>query len=263
MRLFGFISLLALLGCAEPEIIPFNNPLMPGDPEYIPMVVSIVSSPDDYETLSTNETSIAWTGNYPGMLYSHRLDNMAWSDWSADTTTTLKFLDEGLHSFSIMGKYYEVYTRGGAAKIYFITDYIRGPAVWLRPQHQTVDVTGLGVVSIMLEDVSQLKSISVRIQYDTTAARILDVTLLDGAGTLISASLGTTEAIVNTDTAGIASIDLSFRIGASGSGAIARIGVLVTKSTTLKIHPSVLMRDTENEEIVVILLVNAEIEKNN
>ena len=101
-----FLSLL-VFSCDEEELA--QNLFDPNQDDYVPPETTITSDPPSL--IITNSTSFSYSGNELVSEYSHRVNHEGveseWSDWTQDTTAFYDYLDEGLHSFEVKGRYTE------------------------------------------------------------------------------------------------------------------------------------------------------------
>ena len=99
---FLILSLLLFLSC-KAELA--TNPLDEESSEYVEPETTITVTDLDGSTLATSTVTIGFEGNDLVIEYSYNLDSSGYSDWSSSTSVTLAYLDEGLHTFSVKGRY--------------------------------------------------------------------------------------------------------------------------------------------------------------
>ena len=68
------------------------------------------------------------------MLFSYKLDNQNWSNWSNVKEATFTYLDEGKHTFMVKAKYINNIEQEEPAKVDFTVDAVKGPALMFRPR---------------------------------------------------------------------------------------------------------------------------------
>ena len=74
--LFVFLLFSVFSGCEEEEFL-LANPLDPGNPEYIPPQVTIVSGPSEGATLAIPSAKFLWEGNVESsILFRHFFDGL-------------------------------------------------------------------------------------------------------------------------------------------------------------------------------------------
>ena len=175
MKRFFYITLTALLlwTCGE-EFQP-DNPLDPETPDYESPAVIFVASISDGDTLETETVTFGWTGNELVTAYRYQLDNDVWSAWSADTTATFDYLDEGDHNVSIQSSYLSGDT-SSVASVSFVVDAVTGPALMFYPRRHIASVGETVTFQILAEEVEDLTAAEFTISFDTTDLEIISIT---------------------------------------------------------------------------------------
>lgn len=264
MKYTYILILMTLICCEALEGPDYENPRIPGDPGYVPPVVTLISPIEDNGVLQSDSVEFAWFGNKPELLFSYKITGQAWSPWQPDTSITYRGLNEGANEFSVTGKYYNIVTDETETTVHFTVDDISGPAIWLKPRLQTISNTQAAIIDIMLEDVSDLMVMSIKINYNPSEASVWGITVFDGDRSFLKITGATITSATNIDTIGTITLDLLVTggepFGISGSGAIARILFNAFTNTILTIQPTSILRDINNEVIVIQETVSAEVE---
>ena len=128
---FLILSLLLFLSC-DAELV--TNPLDEEGSEYVEPETTITVTDLDGSTLATSTVTIGFEGNDEVIEYSYNLDSSGYSDWSSSTSATLDYLDEGLHTFSVKGRYASMEEDETPASISFTVNAVTGPALMFYPR---------------------------------------------------------------------------------------------------------------------------------
>jgi len=255
MKRFFYIALTALLlwTCGE-EFQP-DNPLDPETPDYESPTVIFVASISDGDTLETETVTFGWTGNELVTAYRYKLDNYNWSAWTADTTATFDYLDEGDHSVSIQSSYSSGDT-SSVASVLFIVDAVTGPALMFYPRRHLASVGETVTFQILAEEVEDLTAAEFTFSFDPEDLEIISIT----QGSMFTES---GESIFHAETgSGTLSILTAILGGenpsVSGTGDLVTVEVSVvqTGETELTFDGSEVLRDPENNTISVNITVN-------
>ena len=168
-----FILFLLFLSCAD-EFVP-ENPIDPGNPDYIPPIVSITGGLESGQTITQENLTVNFSGNETSMLFRTRLDSMNWSGWANALNATLEYLDEGDHQFSLQGKY----TTGDTSDIVslpFTVDAVQGPSLMHHPRRQYASQGETIQFTIIAEEVFDLAGLELVIEYDPAKVELMGVT---------------------------------------------------------------------------------------
>ncbi len=251
IRIVLFLILTFFLSCAE-EFVP-ENPIDPDNPEYIPPIISIVSGPTEGQMLLTSSIVVEFSGNETSMLFRTKLDSNNWSGWFSSQSTTLDYLDEGDHLFSVQGRY----TTGDTSAVIsigFSVDAVEGPALLFHPRRHTAATGETVTFQVLLEEVYNMTGTEFVLDYNPSKMSIEDVRqgdLFNTIGTPIFFSefdLGTGRLTI---TSAVWAGDV---FGFTGTGVIAEIDVKLLQdgSTTIGFDGSEEMRGPENNEIGIL-----------
>ncbi|MFB0515765.1 MAG: cohesin domain-containing protein [Candidatus Neomarinimicrobiota bacterium] len=249
---------------SEPE---FDNPLIPGDPTYEPPQTTITSGPVEGAVVDTHTVSFTWRGNQTIMTFSYRLNESGWSAWSADTMVTYTYQDEGDYLFEVKGRYLSWIEEDTAAFRNYTVDDIHGPALWLQPRYQEVDLGGTFTVEVMLEEMENVFAVKAVLEFDTAKLQVENIEVYDDARSLLKANGGTVIPFSKYDnTIGTATIDVATATGdppgVSGTGAIALIAFTAVQSgqTEITFDTASAIRDPDNQDISLYETVAALVE---
>lgn len=160
---------------------PDDNPLDPDNPDYEPPLATIIEGPSDESTITTDVVTFRWTGNNNDCLFSYRLNNSTWSDWSTDTVVTLDYLDEVEHVFQVMAKYPTDSIQHIPDERSFTVDAIKGPALWLYHKKVETTVNDTFSVKVMVDEVTDLAMMSIVLNFDPTYLQIQEYSVLENS----------------------------------------------------------------------------------
>jgi len=166
-----------LATCAKlPSEPGFDNPIIPGDPNYEPPLTTILSGPNEGAIIDSHSVSFTWTGNQPDMDYVYRLNGGGWSAWSSDSSIVFSLLDEGDYQFELKGRFSPGLEEDVPQSRFYSIDDIHGPALWLSPRSTVANLSSARSFEIILEEVANVMIAATTIAYDPTK---LEVTQLD------------------------------------------------------------------------------------
>jgi len=205
--------------------------------------------------LDTSTVTITWSGNDLVVEYAYSL-NDDWSGWSADTSVTLNYLDEGDYTFSVKGRYAPEVEDESPATVNFSVDMVQGPALRVYTLLTEMSVDNTANVDIYAEEVDSLMSATITLSYDTASLEIVSVS----QGDMFA---GTGESVfIYEDGSGTITIHTMFMGGdspyVSGTGSLAAIVVkaLVLGSHNLSLDGAQLLKTHTNRSISIIEKVN-------
>ena len=183
--------------------------------------------------LDTSIVTITWEGNEHVTEYSYILTSSNWSEWIADTSITLHYLDEGAQTFSVKGRYDSGKEDETPDSVNFFVDMVGEDGIRVYPLLTefsiTVDDSG-GVILgstqnifIYAEEVENLVFFSFQVQYDPDTLSI-DVQNIS-QGNLFSGSTSSSIFLHESISSGL--IEVSFSAlgsaGVSGTGSLAQL----------------------------------------
>lgn len=227
-KVWALIGLIAA-GCGgdlptEPE---FDNPLDPDSPTgtYVAPETSILSGPADGEVVDNYSVTFSWSGNERVTEYSFRLTSGEWSQWGSAATVTLSPLDEGDYTFEVKGRYLTGDEDDTPDTRSFTIDDIQGPALWLSPRKVEVANGSEFTLSLMAEDVTDLKALLVVVEFDPTKIALVSWQLLDQTGQFLTQHNANVIALVDSSlSTGSIGFNLALaggdQLGVDGSGII-------------------------------------------
>jgi len=230
-RYIIFYIIFFIFSCEEN--IVFDNPLdEQNNPNFMPPETLFINQALEGSTLDTSSVTIDWTGGDLVQQYKYKLNQSDWSNWSADTTITLNYLDEGDYTFSVLGRYSQDIEEEIPAEVNFSVDMVQGPGIRIFPLLQEFDWTGSGpmLIEIYGEEVDGLVLISFQLEYDQNIINISsdDISL----GTLITdtAPLSSWIEIYEEIDDGLIEINFSLLAheGVSGTGSLFSIEPVVS-----------------------------------
>ena len=242
---------------SEPE---FNNPLIPGDPNYTDPQTTITSGPAEGAVLDSHAVTFSWTGNRDEMEFRFRLNAGIWSDWAADTAVAYTYQDEGPNLFEVHGRYISlVEEKTPASRLYEINN-IQGPALWLSPRYQEASQGDFRTVIIMLEEVTDVMAAKVLLTFDPAQFEILAVILYNDGRSLLTSTGGSVIGFASYDiSAGTATIEAvtvaGNPAGVSGRGPIAEARFKVLAGGVLSFGAGSTLRDPDNAVISLSSMV--------
>lgn len=259
------LLLLGLLACStlpnEPE---FDNPIIPDDPNYEPPQTTITSGPAEGAVVDNHTVTFAWTGNQESMTFAYRLNDGLWSTWSADTTVTYTYQDEGDYLFVVKGRYASGVEEDTAASRSYTIDDIHGPALRLSPRYQEVASGNIFTVEVMLEEVANVFAVKAVLTFDPAKLQVSDVEVYEDSRSLLKANGGTVIPFSGYDNAaGTVTIEVAMATGdppgVSGTGPIAVITLSVTQVGQMGIafDTTSEIRDPSNITIILADKVSA------
>lgn len=167
-----YIPFLYFLSCAD-EFVP-ENPIDPDNPDYIPPIVTITGGLEFGQLVTQENLTINYSGNETSMLFRTRLDSMNWTGWANALNTTLEYLDEGDHQFSLQGKY----TTGDTSDIVtfpFTVDAVEGPSLMHYPRRQYASQGETIQFTIIAEEVFNLAGMELVIEYEPAKIEFIGV----------------------------------------------------------------------------------------
>lgn len=255
--LFTFISIILVLSCEN--VVPTqDNPLDPGNEDYVEPTIAFASELSDGDIISTETLSIAWEGNQLVTEYRYKLDSFSWTDWFEDASVTLDYLDEGEHTISIQSRYLSGDT-SAIASLSFVVDAVGGPALMFYPRRQITTQGSTVTFQVMAEEVSALMAAEIHLEFDPSKIEIVSVT----QGTLFQNGQ---ESIFNCDI-NVGSIEILTSLLNSdipyvnGTGELASIEIrsLGSGETNLLFEGVNTFRDESNNTIAILEIINGKV----
>ncbi|MCH8838313.1 MAG: hypothetical protein IIA60_11045, partial [Candidatus Marinimicrobia bacterium] len=158
------------------------------------------------------------------------------------------------------------YASGGiedtAAFRNYTIDDIHGPALWLYPRYQQVEVGSEFSVEVMLEEVENVFAVKAVLEFDPAALQVSNVEVYEDNRSLLKANGGTVIQFWSYDNAvGNVIIEVATATGSpagvSGTGAIAMVTLTVSRSGQLVYGAASSLRDVDNVEITISEMAKA------
>lgn len=261
---------LLLLGCnlVQEDAPPFDNPLDPDDPAFIPPETYIVSGPSEGETVNDHTVTIYWSGNAGVTAYSYQLNGGGWSSWLSDSSVTLSELDDGDYVFEVKGRYHITAEDETPEKRDFTIDAVQGPALKFFPRKVTMSQGTSFSLDLMTEDVTDVTAIYAEVQYNANILKLDSYSVLSDIGDYLVTNGGTVSRITE-NTSGSLKLNLvivgGVPKGISGSGAVARLNFTVTgtNSTQVKLSNACTLIDKNLNDIALNQRVDCSVEVTN
>jgi len=262
--LIPILLLLLIVACSpQDDLEPPTNPYDPDNPEYETPGVTFTCDIEYGAVIDSMSQTIVWQGNETAYEYSYRYGleviETDWSEWSRDTSVTLRHLDEGNYRIDVKARTDQtVPVEGEVQSFAFSVDAVRGPATRCFPMYQELSVGQEGEIEIIAEEVDSLMGTEFQILFNPTVVRVNSVALSpflygDGANGVsfkeIDNDNGTVEMVVVRSSASAPTV--------SGTGAIAilEIEALSAGTAYIEINKSV-FKNQNNDEINVDQRVN-------
>ena len=250
----SFVVLVILIGCSShEELPPPDNPLDPGNQDYVSPNVEIMIGPSEGETVNTTAVSFAWEGNELVTEYSYKLDDNAWSEWSDATAVNLEYLDEGQHIFSVNARYESLTEDDTPEAVTFTVDAVQGPGLRVYPLFSEVSPGSTVDLYLYAEEVESLVFAEIQVSYDTTIIAFVQHENGDMLGEAHDNSI-----LIVEDNPGVLDISLATNFvdqaGISGTGALANLSFTGTTqgSSELVISDGSTFLDFWNNDIPIV-----------
>ena len=246
------LSLLLFLSC-DPELL--QNPLDEESPNADPETTITVTDLDG-STLATSTVTIGFEGNDLVIEYSYNFDSSGYSDWSSSTSVTLDYMDEGLHTFSVKGRYASGDEDETPATVSFTVDAIHGPALIFYPRRHIISSGSTATFQIKAYEVENLMLATINIAYDNTLIEIESVSQGDmfaGSGeSVFIDEMATSSLTIYTMLLG------GDNPSVSGTGVLAEITVKgkALGSATLSLDGTQVFKNNEDRSISIQETVN-------
>ena len=230
----SLLTLLLFLSCEEAleynPLDPDNNPDF-ADPDTFITV-------DDLEgtTLDTSTVTITFAGNDGVVEYAYKLSDGNWSAWSADTSATLSYIDDGDHVFSVKGRYIPGVEDETPATVNFSVDMVDGPGIRVYSLLTEMNVDSIKNVSIYAEEVEGLVVAKFQVKYDASMLSLDTAAVSKG-----EMFLGVTDILFFTEEIGSGLLDVNLSVlgheGVSGTGELVRLPFIpkATGTSTIEI----------------------------
>jgi len=252
----SILALFFLFACSDVEELTFDNELDPQNPTFTEPQTTL--RPISQDNFLKNNFVVEWDGNISSMEFSHRLDQQPWSEWDIQSYTTLNYLDEGSHTFSVKGRYLSGYEEAVADSVSFIINAVTGPALRIAPLYKEATYGDLFSIDIMAEDLVNVAGVEVLLLFD---ASVLTYQRVE-AGEFFTRAQGQVLEISKLKGANLVQIDIGAYDGdypsASGSGIVATVffNSLKAGQSSLTMQQNSSLRDKDNNVLSMNSLVN-------
>tara|TARA_B100000902_G_C27072823_1_gene794912 strand:- start:48 stop:848 length:801 start_codon:yes stop_codon:yes gene_type:complete len=264
MSHFKYILIVVLFffACEDAE---FTNPLdSENNPDFIEPDTYILTDLDN-SIQSEDNLVIEWIGNDFVSDYSYNFNNQGWSEWSDQNSLSLSYLDEGIYTFEVKGRYITLIEDISPAIVTFEVDAVNGPGLRIFPLYKNISPDD-NMISLYLEEVQNISfgTISISIQSNDCITRFniesiqLGDLFVENSNIFIHDSMQQ-ESIINF---GLTDIE-----GLSGTGELAKIYIGNDNSgcggpVDLVINlESSQLRDYDDNEILILDSANGVVDQ--
>lgn len=267
---FTVVSILFVSHCTLTEEEPaLENPFDPTDdnPDFVPVETRITSGPAEGEAVDDHTVTFTWEGNEGVVEYAYRLNESGWSAWSPDSSVTYTYLDEGIYTLEVKGRYNEAAEDETPAVRSFEIDDIHGPALMFGPRKVEVSGETLFTVDIVAEEVINLAGVNVAAAFDPAFLQLEDITVYETETAFFRTNGGTVVSFYEYDnnsgsltiSCGVATGNPS---GVDGTGAVAGVDFRAIGSGTTEVvfDTDSKMRNPDNQDITLSDLVKGIVE---
>ena len=244
-----------------------DNSLDPGNPDFIPPKTTILSGPGESETVTTADVTFTWTGNQPTSEFSYRLDDVVWSDWSDNTSTSYTFLDESSYTFEVKSRYPTGQEEEQPEARNFTVDAVKGPAFTFYKRHSFPKSGDSFSVDVIAEEVTNLFAASVEVLFNPNLLQVTGITAYDNDGAFLKSNGGGVVPFFEFDNQlGRVRIDIGVAAGdpagVTGSGALANIQFRTLRAgkSPLRFVSNPQMRDPDNNSITINMAADGIVE---
>lgn len=265
--LIGTLSVLPSCDMVLPPEVEtvLDNPRDPETPDtYEAPLTTITVGPSEGITVNTSSVSFSYETNAD--ILQTRLNGSSWSGWSASTSTTLEYLDEGPYTFEVRSAYdpgqgepTDIEETPKSAT--FIVDAVAGPSLRLSPllyeAQQGVDFD----IELIAEEVTDLMAVKAVINYDPSKITVIEIQ----EGSFLASTGGSLASYFTSDPiSGTIEINIGTAAGSppgvSGTGPVVIIklrGLTAAESDLIFNQGSTELRDSDNQTISISNLVGA------
>lgn len=267
MKLIGLFVLIFWLSCEEaPE---FTNPLEE-DPDPITEIIG------DQDVFNSSTIILSWSGNEFSFEFSYMLEMedyfsadsvivMDWVSWIADTSAVLNYLDEGFYTFSVKSRLEEGSIESPIQSFSFEVDAVQGPALRIFQLKTSTSLNSTFEIYLWAEDVTELAGVEVALDFDADNLLPTGVVL----GSLVTDYISTGGELIFPETeisngritfwTGVTNGDQS---GLSGSGPLAVLTFqpLSSSSSEIIISDESILKDSDNNEIIIEMKIHGLVE---
>ena len=237
-------------------------------PPPVAPATTITAGPAAGETVTVDSVVFRWTATGDVGAYSYRFDTELWSDWTASTSATFGFLDEGSHTFSVRGRHTNgVTVEQSPPSRTFTVDAVKGQSAMFLPRLKVVSNGQSFTYDVKAEEVAGLLAAKLSIGYNKNVMRIDSIQFgslvtVNGGNAVQFSSLNSVDnvngkAIINLAIAG------GSPRGITGSGVIATLFCRAIAAGRIDItfdRSGTEYRDAANAQISIRDLINGRLE---
>ena len=247
-----FIIIVLLFWSCDEVVLEQDNPLDPGNPDYEPPLVNIISGPGEGEVIDEPQVTFAWEGNDLVSEYRTSFLNDPWGDWADHTLITLQYLDEDNYSFSVQGRY----SSGDTSAVVtnnFTVDAVQGPALMFYPRANYSSVGSNVTFQVLAEEVTSLTAVQFNVTFDPSKLEIVSVTqgsfFLEFGESIFSYDFDNQTGSLSVITAALGGDQPSV----DGTGVLLEVvlEVKATGTSNLEFDGTELLRDPSNNDITI------------
>ena len=232
-----------------------DNPLDPGNEDYVEPIVTLLSSLNNGDTINIESLSIEIEGNNLVSEFRYKLDSLAWMEWSDASIINMNYLDEGDHQLLIQSRYMNGDT-STVLPVSFIVDAVSGPSLLFYPRRHITDLNQSVTFEIRAEEVSNLMAVEIHLVYNPSLIEVISITqgtmFQNGQESIFTYEIGSNSIEILTT---LLNSDLPF---VNGTGALALIEVksLQAGSSSISFNGNDVFRDPDNNDIVILEKIN-------
>lgn len=265
LRITYVLTLLGVLACSSlPDEPGFDNPLIPGDPNYEAPETTILSGPAAGAIVDSHRVSFTWEGNENVVEFAYRLDQAAWSTWLTETSVTYSYQDEGAYLFEVKGRYLSEEEDDTPASASYTIDDVHGPALRLYPRYQEVANGSTFAVEVILEEVENVFAVLAALKFDSAKLQVTQIDVYEDGSSLLKQNGGVVIPFSAYDNgSGTATIEVAIATGdppgVSGTGPIALVTFRAMQAgqVFVIIDQTSALRDPDNANVALAETVRA------
>ncbi len=169
LKIYLLLSSLIIYGCettTSPEDIIANNPNDPKNPNYQPPKTLEILLPLTNGKVVDSVFSISWLTNDVCSLYSFKLNNYPWSNWSSLKFANFYFLDDSTHTISVKSMHKNENLEEVPLTKYFTVDAIKNQSIYFYPRKVSVTPGNEFVSEIKVEELPEVNGFKIDISYN-------------------------------------------------------------------------------------------------
>lgn len=260
IKKFSYIFFLIILVLSCEDVAPTqDNPLDPGNEDYVEPTITFVGDISNGDTIYSESITLGWEGNELVTEYRYKLDEFPWVEWSNENFATLDYLDEGQHNISIQSRYLSGDT-SAIIDLDFIVDAVDGPSLMFFPRRHITTQGETVIFKILAEEVSALMAAEIHIDFDVSKIEIISISqgsfFQNGQESIFSHDINDGSIEILTS---LLNSDFPY---VNGTGELASIEIrsLVSGETNLLFEGVNAFRDENNNTIAILEIINGTID---